>query len=305
MTDILARLGVIVILLSVGSCRPGPADVESPAPTGAEAVLQRVGSVTITQSDLDYHLRERHDGRDDAATRELALAELTRRAQVTQAALDEGMDEDPVVRAEMAQLLGARLREMVLTPRLQALAAEEIPEARLREIYQEQVARFQAGEKREVAVLWLDPGADPGRAAQYVTKLQQAREWFAKDETLVKQPGAGFSVLSVDYSEHAASRFKGGVVGWMERAGGMDPWSKAVAEIVFTLKMPGEVSAVVSRPEGVFLVRYMALKSAVQRPFEAVRGELEHSERQRRREAVKRAFEDEIEKAHPVEPDQR
>ena len=123
MTDSMARLGVIVVLLAVGACRPGPANVESPATSESEGVLLRVGSVTVTQADLDYQLREKHDGRDDAATRELALEELTRRAQVAQAALEAGMNEDPVVRAEMTRLLGARLRETVLHPRLQAWAS--------------------------------------------------------------------------------------------------------------------------------------------------------------------------------------
>jgi hypothetical protein len=110
-------------------------------------------------------------------------------------------------------------------------------------------------------VLWLNPNGDPARGKQYEEKLTAAREWFFKSGELKDHPAEGFSVLSVDHSEHAASRYKGGVVGWLEREGGMDAWSKAVAEIAFSLKEPGEVSAVTARPEGVFLVRYMALKT--------------------------------------------
>ena len=71
--------------------------------------------------------------------------------------------------------------------------------------------------------------------------------------------------------------------------------------IAFSLKEPGEVSAVTTRPEGVFLVRYMALKPAVLRPFEAVAGELERAERQRMRASAEAEFEGAIKAKHPVQ----
>ena len=40
-------------------------------------------------------------------------------------------------------------------------------------------------------------------------------------------------MLGADYSEHSASRFRGGLVGWMAREGNLDSWSKAVAAIAF------------------------------------------------------------------------
>jgi hypothetical protein len=200
----------------------------------------------------------------------------------------------------MARVLASRLKQQSLTPRLKEMATA-IPESRLRELYTAGEARFRSNEKRQLAVLWLNPNQDPERTKQYEEKLASAREWFFKNGDLKEHPDQGFSVLSVDHSEHAASRYKGGVVGWFERAGGMDAWSKAVAEIVFSLKEPGEVSAVTTRPEGVFLVRYMAQKPAVLRPFESVAGELERAERQRLRAAAEAEFDNTIKTQHPVQ----
>jgi hypothetical protein len=81
----------------------------------------------------------------------------------------------------------------------------------------------------------------------------------------------------------------------------MDAWTKAVAEIAFSLKAAGEVSPVISRPEGLFLVRYMAQKAAVLRPFEAVSGELEQAERHQLRNAAEREFERVIQQQYPVQ----
>ena len=120
-----------------------------------------------------------------------------------------------------------------------------------------------------------------------------------KDGSIKDHPELGFSVLGADYSEHQPSRYKGGVLGWLEPDGNLDPWTKAVAEISFTLKQPGAVSDVITRPEGVFLIRYMAQTPAVLRPFETVRGELEQQERNRLRAALEIGFKDSIMAKHP------
>lgn len=296
------RITALAFLLVAVSCKPAPEKPTSEAvPPEDSTALLRVGSVLITEADLDYHLREKHAGRKDADTRQKALDELGRRARFTQAALDAGLESDPMTRAEIARILTNRLKETVLGSKLKEVMTEKIPESRLREIYQADTARYQSNEKRQLAVLWLNPGANPERVAQYQEKLKQAREWFSNNDDLKAHPDQGFSVLGVDYSEHAASRFKSGVVGWLEREGGMDSFSKAVAEIGFTLKDTGEVSEVVTRPEGVFLVRLMTLKSGFLRPFESVVGELEQAERQRLRKAAEADFDIGIEKKYPIE----
>ncbi len=265
-----------------------------------EGALFRVGSIVVYQTDLKRELEEKHAGLNDEGAKKRALDELVTRAQFAQAALDANLDRDPVVRAQMARALATRLKEQTLVPRLKEMAAP-IPEARLRELYKAGEANFRSNEKRQVAVLWLNPGGDPARGKHYEEKLAAAREWFFKNGDLKDHPDQGFSALSVDHSEHAASRYKGGVVGWMEREGGMDAWSKAVAEIAFSLKEPGEVSAVTARPEGIFLVRYMALKPAVLRPFEAVSAQLDRAERQRMRAVAEAEYDAAIKAKHPVQ----
>lgn len=289
-------------MLAVASaCSPKQQDEAKPAAAANETgALLSVGSIAVNQADLDYQLKESHGSRIDEETRKQALAELASRAQFAQAALDADLLRDPMVRAEIGRILGNRLKEMNLTPQLKAAATTPVPESRLRELYAAGESRFRSNEKRQVAVLWLKPNGDPAREKQYTEKLTTARDWFFKNGDLKDHPDQGFSVLGVDYSEHQASRYQGGVVGWLESGGGMDDWSKAVAQIAFSLTEPGEVSAVISRPEGVFLVRYMALKPAVLRPFESVADELKQSEQQRLRKTAETEFVSAIAAKYPV-----
>ena len=294
------RLVLLALATILPACRPHGGDEKGGSPAREEGALFRVGSIVVYQTDLDRELEERRVPRNDEGAKKKALDELVTRAQFSAAALAAKLDRDPVVRAQIARALTTRLKDQTLVPRLKELTGP-VPEARLRELYQAGQARYRSNEKRQVAVLWLNPNGDPGRGKQYEEKLTAARDWFFKNGDLKDHPDQGFSVLSVDHSEHAASRYKGGVVGWLEREGGMDAWSKAVAEIAFSLKEPGEVSAVTTRAEGVFLVRYMALKPALLRPFEAVSGELEQAERQRLRAAAEAEFESAIKAKHPVQ----
>ena len=291
---------MLVLLAVISACSPKQRDAATPAAAVTEtAALLSVGSLAVNQADLDYQLKENHGGRSDEETRKQALTELASRAQLTQAALDAGLLHDPQVRAEFARILANRLKETTLSPQVKA-AATPLPESRLRELYAAGESRFRSNEKRQVAVLWLNPNGDPNRAKQYVEKLTTAREWFFNNADLKDHPDQGFSALGVDYSEHHASRYQGGIVGWLESGGGMDAWTQAVAQIAFSLTQAGEVSAVVSRPEGVFLVRYMAQKPAVLRPFEAVASELGQGEQQRIRKTAESEFHEAIAEKYPV-----
>lgn len=296
------HLVVLGIAVAAVSCQPDEDQNESAGADGSsdpEGALAQIGSFILTESDLDLHLQEAHSGSSDEAARKSALDALVKRARFAQAALDADLDEDPVVRAEIARILSNRYRETVLFPKFKE-AATPIPEARLRELYAAEQSRFRSDEKRQAAVLWLNPKNNPERAKQYADKLASARDWFQNNADLKDHPEQGFSVLAVDHSEHQVSRYKGGDAGWLERDAGGDTWKQAVAEIVFSLETAGEVSEVVSRPEGVFLVRYMALQPAVQRPFESVAAELERQEQNRARAEAEREFNEGVEEKYPA-----
>jgi hypothetical protein len=296
-----SRPVLLVLFAVISACSPKHEDKAKPAAAAQDSgALFTVGSITVDQADLDYQLKESHGGRITEDTRREALGELAGRAQLAQAALDADLLHDPMVRAECARVLANRLKEKDLTPQLKAAAGAAPNESRLRELYAAQESRFRSNEKRQVAVLWLNPNGNPEREKQYVEKLTTAREWFFQNGDLMDHPDQGFSTLGVDYSEHQASRYQSGIVGWMESAGGMDAWTKAVAEILFSLPAPGAVSAVVTRPEGVFLVRYMAAQPAVLRPFESVSEELSRTEQQRIRKAAEADFNKAIAEKHPV-----
>jgi hypothetical protein len=150
-------------------------------------------------------------------------------------------------------------------------------------------------------VLWLKARGDDNdekvKAAE--AKLGQARESLLAKAEIMAAPETGFSVWSIDHSEHVASRFKGGLVGWFAEGDGSSPWQRVVAETVFQLEKVGAVSPVVTRAEGVFLVRWTAVQPEIQRSFETVREALEREERLRVREGVEAAYRQDLKTRYP------
>ncbi len=285
---------ILCLLVTLSSCRDTGSTTESsnPPPEQRTDELFRVGSIVIHETDLTYHLKEHHGGRADEKTRQKALNDLVRRTQFAHEAIEAGLADDPALNAEMNRLLEIRLRESRLNTLLRE--AEEISEERLRELYEGQIDRFQSSETREVAVLWLDSGPDPDRVQRCRDRLGEARQFALENKDIAEHPEKGFSVLGADYSEHSASRFRGGLVGWVSLEGNLDPWTKAVSSIAFSLEGKGVISEVTTRKEGVFLVRLVDWKPGVTRSFESVAASLKRVEQARLREGIKKKFEEDI-----------
>lgn len=292
---------LLFLVLCLPCCTPKESSLRSgDAGVREDVVWLRVGSVEVRESDLLHRLDEEFSGRRDAEARKRCLEGLGRSAQLVELALESDLLDDPVLRAELARVMAQRIKEQTLYPNLKDLGSK-VSEKRSRELYEANLDRFQANEKRQVAVLWLDPGKDPQRQRQYQERLNAARTWCFENVELSTDATRGFGELSIDYSEHQATRFSGGVVGWLEQAGGMDSWSRTVADIVFSMAQPGDVSEVVTRPEGLFLVRYMANTPAFTRPFEAVSAELESLEMARLKGETEKAFWEGVASKHPIQ----
>ncbi len=225
----------------------------------------------VTEADIAHHL-ESHEG----VTREQAIAQLEARARAANAAIQAGVGEDPVTRAEIARILSSRHRELVLNPKLKS-EFDGITDSQLRKVYDQRRDEFVKPERRQAAVLWLDPGKDPKRRAGYLQKMENAITWL-QDHAI--RPEDGFSSLGIDHSQHAASRFNGGVIGWLTAGEESDEWTRTIARAAFAIEQAGFTSDVITTNQGIFLVRLMAIDPGCTMPFETAKAELARERKQ-------------------------
>jgi hypothetical protein len=302
----LALFGTAVLgsVLACGSCGE-KSKVPKPQPpvagqTQGPMVVARVGNIEVTESDVVQWITDQGGNPSDEAMRRQSIESLQRMAQSSAEALKLGLWDDPSIKQGIGRLLSNRLRQLKLQPLLSE-ADKPIHPDELKREYEARISRYSLPEMRQVALLWLNPGADPERRAAYVSKIEHALEWMKNTPEILDHPEQGFSVMSVDSSEHSASRYQGGVLDWIKKDDPMaDEWLKVVANAAFALSNPGDTSGVINSPQGVFAVRLVAIRRAFHRPLEEVAEELDRDLRRAKTAEIEQHFEESLRTAHPA-----
>jgi parvulin-like peptidyl-prolyl isomerase len=215
---------------------------------------------------------------------------LIERSALAQAARQAGLDQDPVLVEQIEALLIARLRETRWQPHLEALT---VTEAEVRAAYEARSGdAFGQPESTRVAVLWFNTRGQAPLVARYRPRLEEIRRQIVADPAAFPV-ASGFGELASGNTEHAASRLKGGDLGWLDSGPSTDPWRVAVLETAASLPQPGDLSEVTANASGLFLVRVIERRAARVQSFDEARPRLERSLlEQRRSEATQQLMSD-------------
>ena len=261
--------------------------VETPPPS----VLAQVNGKPITEATFRHWWAKKLPSRDSVAAREQLLDRLIERSIIAERAREAGILDDPEVANTIESLLISRLKERELFPLLKDL---EVTEKEARNIY-ERVAdqRFAVPGRLRVAVLWSDTRGREQRENRYLPGLEEVHHGILNGVVHVPV-GEGFGKFSIRTTEHRASRYRGGVLDWLEVGRTYDPWRNAVLNIAESLTEPGELSSVVANDAGLFLVRLIERRERSLRKFEAVKGTLVSEVRSARRREIEKIFVEEL-----------
>jgi hypothetical protein len=280
-----ALLGTFLLLLASGCGQKDPT-AALPSPD----VLAVVDGTAITERTFCYWW-EKQPMVDTPEVRQALLEKLIRRSSLAGAARAAGLADDPVVAEQVESLLISRLKETELQPKIAAIT---VSDADITSLYESRKhTRYTTPERCQLAVLWFATRGVEPLVARYTPRLAKARE-----QTLSPQNGIpasqGFGKLSIPNSEHAPSRYKGGIIGWLETARPIDPWRAAVLEIARDMTEPGQVSDVMAQKEGLFLVRLIARQPARIRDLAEVREAIVRELKTARRKTIEREFNERI-----------
>lgn len=291
--------GGVALLLAAGCGRQAAVPTAgAPEPAADPGVLAVVDGRAVTEGDFQAWWGKRPAAADSPKSRQEVMDQLIERSALAGAARRAGLDRDPGLAAEIDRLLIARLQATQLQERLDRV---EVSEADLAAEYERgRTTRYHQPERVRVAVLWFETRGQEPLAERYRPRLEAVR-------AQVRQAGAalpatnGFGDLARTHSEHRASRFRGGDVGWLPESGAADPWGTAVRGLAATLREPGDLSEVSATPAGLFLVRLIDRQPGADQPFAAVREQIRRTLRADRRRQVEEQFRQEILQAARVE----
>lgn len=278
-------LAALLPALFLSACsRDTPVEPVAPAP------LARVGDTVITEDDVAFEYERRREFGRPTGEPETVLRELVEREMMLQQARQSDLFEDPGVRRDMEnQMLVRWLDHALQREKDQVRVSDE----ELRTYYEDRLEEFARPALSRLAVLYrrLEPGATEETRNERIAALEEARAEYLRDPASATQGGRlqGFGVLSARTSEDAASRYRGGDLGWLEETRAEHRIPERVLRTGFDLDV-GAVSGVLAEDDGVYVVMKTGHRDAQVIPFEEAAPTLRRRALRDKQEAVERDF---------------
>lgn len=276
----LARAAAVCALGLLAACGG------EPPPPADEPVLATVGEETITVAEFERELRERGRRRPgqfaEAGQREQLLEEMIQWRALVAEARQRDIHREPEMRRMIERLLVQRLREDRISAALQAV---EISDEEVAEFYASHRDEFARPARVQGAIVYAAAAAEAGETAREAAR-KRIQEALAASEELPDET-VHFGAVAREYSDDRASRYQGGVIGWLvERPGRAYRWDAAVVDALFALETPGDIAPVIETDDGFYLVRLIAREPSQSRPLDKVADGIRHRLLRQRRAAI-------------------
>ena len=268
----------IAFLTILAGCRKKR---EEPVKEVAPEIVATVGSTQITIEEYRREVERRHAQRHAVQDPEAILQEMIDDEALVQRAIELGVARDPEVERVYRNLLVGRLRERKLEPDLRKL---EVTDEEIHAYYERNLKQYAVPAKVRLAILYRKVNAR--NAERIVEALKQAK---AKAVELPPDT-VGFGPLAIHNTEHQASRYRGGDIGWITVGRKHPTWPDSVLMQGCDLAGPGDISDVIKTGDGAFLVRLIARKNERTKPVEDVKQAIRATLLTRKRQAVETSF---------------
>jgi parvulin-like peptidyl-prolyl isomerase len=223
----------------------------------ATNLVARVAGEPIRREALEQVLARRGSGAEKAK----GLEELITSEAIYAKAKAARFDQTPEVAAAIKLLIIAKYQE---DQSKDDTASSSVTKQDVTRYYQDHLADYATPEKIRAAVIFIavPSKATPDKQAEYTARADAI---LAEARQLPPSPPT-FEALAAKHSDDQASRYQGGDIGWLMK-GQQSPWGEAVADAVFALSKPGDLSPVLRTRDGLVLARLMERQSASTRPL--------------------------------------
>ncbi len=270
---LLVYLFLLSIFLIQGCSKKKGSDSISSQKTGDAAVVARVGEGGINLSELKADLTAKplpHMSKISEEDLQKRLDELILEEVLYQEALRLKLDQDPVVKKKLRQILTRKLMDEKIQ---KEVWGREIGSDELQEYYDEYLNEFNRSEQIRLGDIYL---ALPANATdhQMAAVKQKAEEVLAKAQA-AKGDRFGFGRLVREYSDKH-DKYRKGDTGYFDTEGkplGLDP---RLAEAAFALEKIGDMADhVIETLAGYHIIMLVSKRSAVHRSLDEVKADLE------------------------------
>lgn len=287
------------LLLAPAARSAGPAGED---PTVSQDALVRAGTETISVAEFESELRRRGRGLPgqyaDPESRRALLDEMIRERLLIAAAREAGYASDPALVRAFEQLMATQYRRDHLEA---VLEATTVSDEEVQAWYDGHPELYAVPRKVQAALIRIDlPAGMPERKQDQ--RRRRAEEALERARDLPPE-ATGFGALAQEYSEDTASRYVGGVIGWLSE-GRRHRWPEPVTDALFALASPGDLDGVVEADGSLWIVRLVDARDGSVRPLESVQDGIRHELTRQQMQRERERFFRKLAAAHKVQVDE-
>lgn len=267
-------LSAFFLLLSFGcSERDESANTVSKDEGEKLPVVAKVGDNSITVWDLKSYLSDRsmslrhRNSREDLTKR---LDEMVIEEVLYQEALRLNLDKDPKVQRSIRQMLTQKLIEEQVN---KEAWSRKIEEKEVQEYYDSHKDEFLRPEQIRLADIYV--AVPPDASDEQRAELRKKAEKILAEALNTRKQRAGFGKLIREYSD-TPEKYRKGDTGYFDKEGKPVDLSAQMVEAAFKLEKSGSIAEhVIEAPDGYHVIMRTANRSAIERPLDSVRNQLE------------------------------
>ena len=258
------------------------------------AALAVIGGKPVSIENFRSEM-ERQRGVFDEERKQELLNSIVRSELLFAAARSAGYENDPEVIAAVKQAMVAKYLRDNLEPKLAGVkASDQEAEA----YYQSHQAEF--GTPAMIHAAMIKIAASPKTSAHKKSELLKRAE-SARAEALALEKGVpAFGKVAVSYSEDQDSRYRGGDIGWLQSGKADGRIDKKVSDAIFALKTSGQVSQVITAPDGYYIVKLIETKAATVKAFAQVKDGVKYQVVQEKRRKIESDLIEQLKSQIPV-----
>jgi len=225
-------------------------------------VVAMVQGTAISQESLRRKVQERlgpSSAAMSAAKVASALEEMIRYEAVYAQARAAKFEEQPEIAARIKNLIVSQFIQHQLETEDPKITSEQ-----LREYYTKHGAEFLIPASARGAIILLRAASkmEPEKRDE----LRQHAASLLLEAQQIKNE-ADFVRLVQRHSEHQATRYRGGELGWMTRVQCESTLGPELSDALFALKHPDDFAPLLETPDGFYILRLREVKEAHMRPL--------------------------------------
>lgn len=273
----------------------------SEQPTAPDDWVARIGDRYIGADEFAEEMRLRGGNRPgqffSAEQRQALLDQLLYQSALVERARAAGIHEKPEVRRSRDQILINQILQAELRPRQ---ADADIAPEDIQAFYEANAEEYAIPARRRVAMIFFELG--PNASEQAREEARARAEAVRAEAVSLADEMPDFGLLARENSDHQASRYRGGVLGWIgEGNPSRYSYPEIVVETANATTEQGGISPVLEGEDGLYLVRLVDYQPRATRSLEELRDGIRQRLLRDRFNAVEQDFREETLAAADIE----